>query len=320
MMINIFVAGHNGMVGSAIYQRLLHDKNVNLIVATKEELNLVDQNKVDNFFKNNQIDQIYLAAGRVGGIFANNEYPANFIYENLMIAANVINAAHQNDINKILYLGSSCIYPKFAEQPIEENSILTGELEKTNQPYAISKIAGIKLCESYNRQFNRDYRSAMPTNLYGINDNYHGENSHVIPALIKRIHEAKINNDSKLDVWGSGNALREFLSVDDAADACILLMNISKEKYKSITDDMLSQVNIGSGEEISIKNLVEILVEVIGFKGDINFDTSKPDGTPRKVMDISKISSLDWKPKYSLREGIEKAYKWFQDNQDIYRT
>ncbi len=320
MMINIFVAGHNGMVGSAIYQRLLHDKNVNLIVATKEELNLVDQNKVDNFFKNNQIDQIYLAAGRVGGIFANNEYPASFIYENLMIAANVINAAHQNDINKILYLGSSCIYPKFAEQPIEENSILTGELEKTNQPYAISKIAGIKLCESYNRQFNRDYRSAMPTNLYGINDNYHGENSHVIPALIKRIHEAKINNDSKLDVWGSGNALREFLSVDDAADACILLMNISKEKYKSITDDMLSQVNIGSGEEISIKNLVEILVEVIGFKGDINFDTSKPDGTPRKVMDISKISSLDWKPKYSLREGIEKAYKWFQDNQDIYRT
>ena len=320
MMINIFVAGHNGMVGSAIYQRLLHDKNVNLIVAAKEELNLVDQNKVDNFFKNNQIDQIYLAAGRVGGIFANNEYPANFIYENLMIAANVINAAHQNDINKILYLGSSCIYPKFAEQPIEENSILTGELEKTNQPYAISKIAGIKLCESYNRQFNRDYRSAMPTNLYGINDNYHGENSHVIPALIKRIHEAKINNDSKLDVWGSGNALREFLSVDDAADACILLMNISKEKYKSITDDMLSQVNIGSGEEISIKNLVEILVEVIGFKGDINFDTSKPDGTPRKVMDISKISSLDWKPKYSLREGIEKAYKWFQDNQDIYRT
>lgn len=320
MMTNIFVAGHNGMVGSAIYQRLLHDKNVNLIVATKEELNLVDQNKVDNFFKNNQIDQIYLAAGRVGGIFANNEYPANFIYENLMIAANVINAAHQNDINKILYLGSSCIYPKFAEQPIEENSILTGELEKTNQPYAISKIAGIKLCESYNRQFNRDYRSAMPTNLYGINDNYHGENSHVIPALIKRIHEAKINNDSKLDVWGSGNALREFLSVDDAADACILLMNISKEKYKSITDDMLSQVNIGSGEEISIKNLVEILVEVIGFKGDINFDTSKPDGTPRKVMDISKISSLDWKPKYSLREGIEKAYKWFQDNQDIYRT
>tara|TARA_Y100000768_G_C23909621_1_gene649269 strand:+ start:109 stop:1068 length:960 start_codon:yes stop_codon:yes gene_type:complete len=319
-MINIFVAGHNGMVGSAIYQRLLHDKNVNLIVATKEELNLVDQNKVDNFFKNNQIDQIYLAAGRVGGIFANNEYPASFIYENLMIAANVINAAHQNDINKILYLGSSCIYPKFAEQPIEENSILTGELEKTNQPYAISKIAGIKLCESYNRQFNRDYRSAMPTNLYGINDNYHGENSHVIPALIKRIHEAKINNDSKLDVWGSGNALREFLSVDDAADACILLMNISKEKYKSITDDMLSQVNIGSGEEISIKNLVEILVEVIGFKGDINFDTSKPDGTPRKVMDISKISSLDWKPKYSLREGIEKAYKWFQDNQDIYRT
>ena len=256
----------------------------------------------------------------MGGIFANNEYPASFIYENLMIAANVINAAHQNDINKILYLGSSCIYPKFAEQPIEENSILTGELEKTNQPYAISKIAGIKLCESYNRQFNRDYRSAMPTNLYGINDNYHGENSHVIPALIKRIHEAKINNDSKLDVWGSGNALREFLSVDDAADACILLMNISKEKYKSITDDMLSQVNIGSGEEISIKNLVEILVEVIGFKGDINFDTSKPDGTPRKVMDISKISSLDWKPKYSLREGIEKAYKWFQDNQDIYRT
>ena len=308
------------MVGSAIYQRLLKDKNVNLIVATKEELNLVDQNKVDNFFKNNQIDQIYLAAGRVGGIFANNEYPADFIYDNLMIATNVINAAHQNDINKILYLGSSCIYPKFAEQPIEETSILTGELEKTNQPYAVSKIAGIKLCESYNRQFNRDYRSAMPTNLYGKNDNYHGENSHVIPALIKRIHEAKINNYSELDVWGSGNALREFLSVDDAADACILLMNISKEKYESITDDMLSQVNIGSGEEITIKSLVEILVEVIGFEGDINFDTSKPDGTPRKVMDISKISSLGWKPKYSLKEGIEKAYKWFQNNQDTYRT
>lgn len=320
MPINIYIAGHNGMVGSAIFRKISKDPNVNLITASKKELNLIDQNDVNNFFKNSKIDQVYLAAARVGGIHANNEYPAEFIYENIMIQTNIIHASHKNDINKLLFLGSSCIYPKYAKQPIKESSILEGELEKTNQPYAVAKIAGIKMCESYNRQFDRDYRCAMPTNLYGENDNYHGNNSHVIPALIKRFHEAKINGSSYVSVWGSGNALREFLCVDDAADACHLLMNIDKSDYDSVVEPMLSQVNIGTGKDISIKELVRILAKVVGYKGDIVFDTDKPDGTPRKVMDISRISSLGWKPKYELEEGLYKAYSWFVKNQDSYRT
>jgi GDP-L-fucose synthase len=320
MPTNIYIAGHNGMVGSAIFRKISKDSNVNLITASKNELNLIDQKDVNNFFKNSKIDQVYLAAGRVGGIHANNEYPAEFIYENIMIQANIIHASHKNDINKLLFLGSSCIYPKYAEQPIKESSILDGELEKTNQPYAVAKIAGIKMCESYNRQFGRDYRSAMPTNLYGENDNYHGNNSHVIPALIKRFHEAKINGSSSVSVWGSGNALREFLCVDDAADACHLLMNINKLNYDSVVEPMLSQVNIGTGKDISIKELVIILAKVVGFKGDIKFNTEKPDGTPRKVMDISRISSLGWKPKYELEEGLSSAYSWFVKNQDSHRT
>tara|TARA_X000000368_G_scaffold373458_1_gene324481 strand:- start:8307 stop:9269 length:963 start_codon:yes stop_codon:yes gene_type:complete len=320
MATNIYIAGHNGMVGSAIYRKLIKESNVNLITASKNELNLTNQDDVINFFYESKIDQVYLAAGKVGGIYANNQYPAEFIYENIMIQTNIIHSAHQNNINKLLFLGSSCIYPKYAEQPIKESSILNGELEKTNQPYAIAKIAGIKMCESYNRQFNRDYRSAMPTNLYGQNDNYHGNNSHVIPALIKRFHEAKINKSSSVDVWGSGNALREFLCVDDAADACHLLMNIKKEDYDSVVEPMLSHVNIGTGKDISIKELVIILAKVIDYKGDIRFDGDKPDGTPRKVMDISRISSLGWKPKYKLKEGLDNAYKWFIDHQDSYRS
>jgi len=320
MATNIYIAGHNGMVGSAIYRKLIKESNVNLITASKNELNLTNQDDVINFFHESKIDQVYLAAGKVGGIYANNQYPAEFIYENIMIQTNIIHSAHQNNINKLLFLGSSCIYPKYAEQPIKESSILNGELEKTNQPYAIAKIAGIKMCESYNRQFNRDYRSAMPTNLYGQNDNYHGNNSHVIPALIKRFHEAKINKSSSVDVWGSGNALREFLCVDDAADACHLLMNIKKEDYDSVVEPMLSHVNIGTGKDISIKELVIILAKVIDYKGDIRFDGDKPDGTPRKVMDISRISSLGWKPKYKLKEGLDSAYKWFIDHQDSYRS
>jgi GDP-L-fucose synthase len=320
MPINVYIAGHNGMVGSAIFRKISKDPNVNVITASKKELNLIDQNDVNNFFKDSKIDQVYLAAGRVGGIHANNEYPAEFIYENIMIQANIIHASHINDINKLLCLGSSCIYPKYAKQPIKESSILVGELEKTNQPYAVAKIAGIKMCESYNRQFGRDYRCAMPTNLYGENDNYHGNNSHVIPALIKRFHEAKINGSSSVSVWGSGNAMREFLCVDDAADACHLLMNIDKLNYESVVEPMLSQVNIGTGKDIPIKKLVSILAKVVSFKGDIVFDTDKPDGTPRKVMDISRISSLGWKPKYELEEGLSNAYSWFVKNQDSYRT
>ena len=306
----IFIAGHNGMVGSAIC-RHLNNFDIELITANKNELDLTNQNQVNNFFKTQKPDQIYLAAAKVGGIHANNEYPAEFIYENLMIEANVIHAAHINDIQNLLFLGSSCIYPKLAKQPMEENALLTGKLENTNEPYAIAKIAGIKLCESFNRQFGRDYRSIMPTNLYGPNDNFHAENSHVIPALLRRFHNAKINKDDIVTAWGTGKPLREFLHVDDMAEASVFVMNLNTETYVSNTSSMLSHINVGTGKDCSINDLVRTIASVVGFTGKIEFDSSKPDGSPRKLMDISRLQKLGWKAKISLEEGINNTYKWF---------
>tara|TARA_B110000971_G_scaffold212490_1_gene242010 strand:+ start:933 stop:1889 length:957 start_codon:yes stop_codon:yes gene_type:complete len=307
----IFIAGHNGMVGSALVH-LLQAQEVEIIIKNKEELDLLNQNNVQNFFKNQKIDQVYLAAAKVGGIHANNTYPANFIYENLTITTNVIHSAFLNGIKKLLFLGSSCIYPKNANQPIKEEELLTGKLEPTNEPYSIAKIAGIKTCESYNRQYGKshsvDYRCIMPTNLYGPGDNYHPQNSHVIPGLIYRFHEAKINNLSNVTIWGTGIPKREFLYVDDMARASIHLMNIDKKTYDEHTSPMCSHINAGSGMDLSIKELAEIIKEVVGFKGEINFDLTKPDGSPRKFLDNKRINNLGFKPEISLKEGLIKTY------------
>jgi len=310
----IFVAGHNGMVGSALIKALEKDPKNKLITSSRSELDLTNQALVNEFFKNNDINEVYLAAAMVGGIYANNEYPADFIYNNLMIETNVINAAHQNGIQKLLFLGSSCIYPKLAKQPIAEKSLLSGWLEPTNEPYAIAKIAGIKLCESYNRQFGRDYRSIMPTNLYGPGDNFHPKNSHVIPALIRRIYEAKIANENIIQAWGTGTVLREFLYVDDMAEASIFLMNLDINKYKKETQPMLSHINAGMGKDISIRELVDTITTVIGFTGKIMWDKSKPDGSPRKLMDSASINRLGWKAKTPLDQGLMKTYDWFVKN------
>ena len=316
---SIFVAGHNGMVGSAIIRQLEKDKNNRIITAERRDLDLTNQHAVNHFFQSHQIDQVYLAAAKVGGIHANNEYPAEFIYQNLMIEANIIHAAHLNNIQKLLFLGSSCIYPKNAEQPMKEEALLTGILESTNEPYAIAKIAGIKLCESYNRQYGRDYRSVMPTNLYGENDNFHLENSHVLPALIRRFHEAKVKNASEVIVWGTGYPKREFLYVEDMAKAAIFIMNIDREVYQRKTKPMLSHINVGSGVDCSIRELMEIVVEVIGYKGAVKFDITKPDGTPRKLMDNSIIKQLGWTAETTLEQGIRKTYNWFIANQNDFR-
>jgi len=315
----IYVAGHNGMVGSAIMRQLQKDERNRLITASRKELDLTNQQQVNRFIADNKIDQVYLAAAKVGGIHANNTYPAEFIYQNLMIEANIIHAAHQNNIQKLLFLGSSCIYPKLAQQPMKEEALLTGTLESTNEPYAIAKIAGIKLCESYNRQYGRDYRSIMPTNLYGPNDNFHSENAHVIPALIRRFHEAKINNKPQVTAWGSGEPMREFLYVDDMAEACVFVMNLDVEKYSQETKPMLSHINVGTGTDCTIKELVETVAKVTGFQGEIIFDTSKPDGTPRKLLDVSKIEKFNWKAKTSLEDGLIKTYQWFLKQQNNIR-
>jgi len=317
---NIFVAGHRGMVGSAIIRALSSNNANKIITAERTSLDLLNQKSVINFFLQNDIDQVYLAAAKVGGIHANNEYPADFIYENLMIQSNIIHAAHLSDVQQLLFLGSSCIYPKFAKQPIQENSLLTGILESTNEPYAIAKIAGIKLCESYNRQYGRDYRSVMPTNLYGPNDNFHPENSHVIPAMLGRFHNAVKSGQEEVVIWGSGSPMREFLHVDDMADASIHIMNLDSEIYSSKTNPMLSHVNVGTGIECTIKELAEIIANVTDFKGKLIFDNSRPDGTPRKLMDVSRINGMGWQHSISLEKGLADTYIWYKDNLEEVRS
>ena len=313
-MKKIYVAGHNGMVGKAICRKLLARQDIELITRSRSQLNLCDQNAVREFMKSESPDEVILAAATVGGIYANNAFPAEFIYENLQIQNNVIDSAHHCDVQKLLFLGSSCIYPKNASQPIFEKSLLSGYLEATNEPYAIAKIAGIKMCESYNRQFGRDYRSVMPTNLYGPGDSYHLENSHVIAALIRRFYEAKLSDAKETVVWGSGKPLREFLFVDDMADASLFVHDLSKKAYQKYTRPMQSHVNIGSGVDITIKELAEIIRESIGFLGRITFDTNKPDGTMRKLMDVRILSKLGWQPKISLKQGIDITVSDFLKN------
>ncbi|QIH36659.1 GDP-L-fucose synthase [Sphingobacterium sp. DR205] len=298
----IYVAGHRGMVGSAIYRKLTELGYNNIVTRTSQELDLRNQQAVADFFNEEKPDYVFLAAAKVGGIMANNTYRADFIYENMAIQNNVIKSSYDNEVTKLMFLGSSCIYPKMAPQPLNEDLLLTGTLEPTNEPYAIAKIAGIKMAEAFRDQYGCNFISVMPTNLYGINDNYHPQNSHVLPALIRRFHEAKVNNLDEVVIWGTGTPLREFLFSDDLADACVFLMNNYNEKQF---------VNIGIGEDLSIKDLAELIKEVIGYKGSISFDSSKPDGTPRKLMDVSKLHALGWKHKINLREGIKLAYADF---------
>lgn len=301
----IYIAGHKGLVGSAIVRKLKNEGYLNLIIAEKDETDLCSQSETDKFFSINKPDYVFLAAAKVGGIHANNTYPAEFIYDNVMIEANIINASWKNGVKKLLFLGSSCIYPKFAEQPMNEKSLLTGELEPTNEPYALAKILGIKMCQSFNRQYNTNYISVMPTNLYGINDNFDLNNSHVLPAMIRKFHEAKIEKKGFVELWGTGTPFREFLFVDDLADACVFLM----DNYNS--SDI---VNIGTGKDITIKELAELIRNITGFSGEIKWDPAKPDGTPRKLLDVSKINSLGWKAKTSIEDGIKETYKWYLNN------
>ena len=307
----IYVAGHRGMVGSAIVRVLKNQGQTNLVMRTHAELDLTDQQAVRHFFETEKPDQVYLAAAKVGGIHANNTYPAEFIYQNLMMQANVIDAAFHNGVQKLLFLGSSCIYPRLASQPMSEDALLTGALEPTNEPYAIAKIAGIKLCESYNRQYAVDYRSVMPTNLYGPGDNYHPENSHVIPALIRRFHEAKTCNTPSVSIWGSGKPRREFLYVDDMASASVHVMQLPKAEYEQYTQPMQSHINVGSGSDVTIADLALAIAQAVGYKGQIEFDATKPDGAPRKWMDSSRLNALGWQAKVSLIEGLSVAYQDF---------
>ena len=313
--LKIYIAGHKGMVGSGLVRALKKKSEVEIITQERKELDLINQADVHNFFKKQKIDQVYLAAAKVGGIQANNDYPAEFIYENLMIQNNIIHSAFKSGVKKLLFLGSSCIYPKNADQPMKENALLTGLLESTNEPYAIAKIAGIKLCESYNRQFGKtqgiDYRSVMPTNLYGPGDNYDSEKGHVIPSLIYRFHKAKIKNLPNVIIWGTGKPKREFLFVDDMVDASIHIMNVRKEIYEKYTKPMCSHINVGSGVELTIKELSEMIKKVVGYKGQIKFDTSKLDGSPRKFMNSNILNLIGVKPRVNLEEGLIKTYKNF---------
>lgn len=315
----VFVAGHNGMVGSAIVRQLQNQPGIELVLRSRSELNLLSQEDVQAFFASENIDQVYLAAAKVGGIIANNTYPAEFIYENLMIECNIIHAAHLAGVNDLLFLGSSCIYPKLAEQPMQESALLTGTLEPTNEPYAIAKIAGIKLCESYNRQYGRHYRSVMPTNLYGENDNFHPANSHVIPAMMRRFHEARLAGTPEVVVWGTGKPMREFLHVDDMAAASVFVANVDQATYESCTEEMLSHINVGTGKDCTIAELAHTMAEVVGYPGDIVFDTTKPDGTPRKLMNVDTLKKLGWNYSIELKQGLQMTYDWFLAHQDDFR-
>ena len=310
-MKKIFVAGHNGMVGSAICRQLQNKHDLEIITRDRTDLDLCDQPAVHAFMKTNKPDEVILAAAKVGGILANNTYPAEFIYQNLQIQNNVIHAAHVNDVQKLLFLGSSCIYPRAVEQPIKEDALLSGVLEPTNEPYAIAKIAGIKMCESYNRQYGRDYRSVMPTNLYGRGDNYHPENSHVVPALIRRFHEAKVNNANKVIVWGSGKPKREFLYIDDMAEASLFVHSLEQKSFLENTNEMLSHINVGSGTDVTIRELAETVKDIVDFKGELVFDRTKPDGVQRKLMDVTLLSKLGWKAQVSLQSGLKRSYTDF---------
>ena len=312
----IYLAGHRGMVGSAIFRRLKELGYDNILTRTHAELDLLSQQAVRDFFNEEKPDYVVIAAAKVGGIYANDTFPADFIYQNLMIEANLVHEAWQVGVKDLLFLGSSCIYPKFAEQPMQEAALLTGGLESTNEPYAIAKIAGIKLCESYNRQYGTSYRSVMPTNLYGINDNFHPKNSHVIPALLRRFHECKVEKSPQIKVWGTGNAMREFLYVTDMAEACVHVMNLEQKIYTENTEPMLSHINVGTGQDVTIKELAETISDVVGYQGEIVWDSSMPDGTPRKLMDVSRLRALGWEAKTSLREGLETTYRWFVQQED----
>ena len=307
----VYVAGHRGMVGSAIVRALQARGYKDIVTRTHAELDLADQRAVREFFTREKPDHVVLAAAKVGGIHANNTYPAEFIYENLMIEANVVHEAWRAGVKRLLFLGSSCIYPVRAEQPLREDALLTGTLEPTNEPYAIAKIAGIKLCESYNRQYGVDYRSVMPTNLYGPGDNYHPENSHVIPALIRRFHEAKEANAPKVVIWGTGKPRREFLFVDDMAEASVHVMELDAATYKANTKEMLSHINVGTGEDVTIAELAQRIAKVVGYAGRIEQDPSRPDGPPRKLMDVSRVKALGWRPRVGLDEGLAVAYSDF---------
>jgi len=307
----VYVAGHRGMVGSALVRQLEARGDCEVVVRTHRELDLTDQAAVAGFMQAEKPDVVILAAAKVGGIWANNTYPAEFIYENLMIESNIVHQAYRSGVKRLLFLGSSCIYPKLAAQPMREDALLTGVLEATNEPYAVAKIAGIKLCESYNRQYGVDYRSVMPTNLYGPNDNFHPENSHVIPAMMRRFHEAKLSDAPEVVVWGSGKPMREFLHVDDMAAASLFVLELDGTAYQANTAPMLSHINVGTGRDVTIRELAETMAKVVGFKGQIGFDTTKPDGTPRKLMDVSRLADMGWRASIDLEQGLRDTYAWF---------
>ena len=310
----IYIAGHRGLVGSAIVRQLELRGFINLIMRTHKELDLTNQAQVQSFFTQENPDYVILAAAKVGGIHANNTYPADFIYQNIMIEANIINSAYESRVKRLLFLGSTCIYPKAVKQPMREDALLTNVLEPTNEPYALAKIAGIKLCESYNRQYGTDFRSVMPTNLYGINDNFHPENSHVIPALMQRFHKASVDNDSEVVVWGSGNAMREFLYVDDMAQASLFVLELDEEVYKANTQPMLSHINVGTGTDVTIREMAETMKQVVGFKGRLTFDTTKLDGALRKLIDINRLEKMGWNYSVGLKEGLTKTYNWYLES------
>ena len=311
----IYITGHRGLVGSAIVRQLEARGFTNLLMRTHKELDLTIQAQVQSFFQQEKPDYVILAAAKVGGIYANNTYPADFIYQNLMIQTNVINSAYENKVKRLLFLGSTCIYPKAVKQPMREDALLTDVLEPTNEPYALAKIAGIKLCESFNRQHGTDFRSVMPTNLYGSNDNFHPENSHVIPALIQRMHKAKLNDDQEVTVWGTGNAMREFLYVDDMAKASLFVLELDKQTYNANTHPMLSHINVGTGKDVTIREVAEAIKKVVEYKGNIRFDATKSDGTLRKLTDVSRLSSMGWTHDISLEEGLKNTYNWYIKNE-----